>query len=361
MNLIHKRIDKQHSRQSNIELLRIVATIMVLALHVNFLSIGSPTRQELTEFPISSFLRIEFETIAIVAVNLFILISGYFGIKLKTQSVCKFLFQVLFWSIIPYIILTALGDSSLSVKILYNLCIPGYGNWFVESYLALLLLSPLANAFTEKSTKIQLRNFIIIFLAVQSVFGWMQPSWTTFSCGYSVTSFIGLYLIGRYLRQYPQPKPIFHRKTSYLTCSVTISTIISLLAFITIVNVSVESISDRIYPLIMAYSSPFNIACAILIFSVFTKLSIRSRFINWVAASSFSIFLIHTSYSIFPHFISTANYLFYNYGMIKYALLISVFIIAVFSLCILLDQIRIIAWNVCLSIYKNISITLRLK
>lgn len=43
-------------RQSEIELLRIVAMLMVLLLHVNFLTFGEPDAQSVNIAPINSFL-----------------------------------------------------------------------------------------------------------------------------------------------------------------------------------------------------------------------------------------------------------------------------------------------------------------
>ena len=41
-------------------------------------------------------LRMLFESLAIVCVNVFVLISGWFGIRPKWKSVTNFLFQVFF-------------------------------------------------------------------------------------------------------------------------------------------------------------------------------------------------------------------------------------------------------------------------
>lgn len=83
-------------RQSNFELLRIVAMFMVMMLHVNFLALGKPTMEEVNSATITSFVRILFEVWSVGCVDLFVLISGWFGIKANRKSLFTFIFQVVF-------------------------------------------------------------------------------------------------------------------------------------------------------------------------------------------------------------------------------------------------------------------------
>ena len=81
----------QKTRNSNIELLRIIAMVMILGLHVNFLAIGQPSTQEIVSSPIQSFIRLFAEYACIVGVNVFVLISGWFGIHYKPKGIVQFL------------------------------------------------------------------------------------------------------------------------------------------------------------------------------------------------------------------------------------------------------------------------------
>lgn len=64
------------SRNSSIELLRMLAIFMVLLVHANYYSLGAPSIQGVKINSIDSFWRIFFEAASIVSVNVFILISG---------------------------------------------------------------------------------------------------------------------------------------------------------------------------------------------------------------------------------------------------------------------------------------------
>lgn len=71
----------QKIRDSNIELLRILAMFMVLLVHADFFSLGIPSVEDIQNNQLDSFWRIFFEAVNIPCVNIFVLISGYFGIK----------------------------------------------------------------------------------------------------------------------------------------------------------------------------------------------------------------------------------------------------------------------------------------
>ena len=86
-------------RKSNFELLRIFAMMLVLLVHANYLSLGSVTQSEITTSPFGGFVRIFCEQLCIVSVNLFVLISGWFGIRPTLKKFATLLFQILFIAI----------------------------------------------------------------------------------------------------------------------------------------------------------------------------------------------------------------------------------------------------------------------
>lgn len=69
-------------RKSNIELLRIVSIVMVLIVHLDGASLGLPEPMgNITTVSGRDWWRLVVESFAIIGVNCFTLISGYFGIK----------------------------------------------------------------------------------------------------------------------------------------------------------------------------------------------------------------------------------------------------------------------------------------
>lgn len=151
-------------RNSNIEALRIVAMFMVLALHVNFMSIGEPTTAEAIIEPFPTFLRVFFQQFANIAVDLFVLISGWYGIKCSVRGVAKFLFQSVFIITFMYVLGLLMGYAALEPKQILECLLLENNAWFVKCYLALFILSPVLNIYCQNTTERQQRNLLMVFM-----------------------------------------------------------------------------------------------------------------------------------------------------------------------------------------------------
>lgn len=99
-------------RNTNIEILRILLMLMVCFLHLAVHGYGyfSHNTHPLNNVSDHSFLLSLLVSLTIPAVNTYVLISGYFGIKFKWNSVFAFAFQALFFSFITYFITSIYSD-----------------------------------------------------------------------------------------------------------------------------------------------------------------------------------------------------------------------------------------------------------
>lgn len=189
-------------RESNFELLRIISMFMILALHADFYSLGEPGVEDFRCSPLSASTRLLVEMMSIVSVNVFVMISGWFGIKSSIKGLANFVFQCLFFLVGIYAVALLFGSVPLSAKGI-ALCL-GFchgSNWFIRAYLGLFILSPILNAFLERCTRRQLEYVLISFYTFQTIYGFIGN--VDFFCsGYSTFSFIGLYLLSRYLKLY---------------------------------------------------------------------------------------------------------------------------------------------------------------
>ena len=68
-------------RQSNIELLRLVAMFLIVVTHTNLFSLGRPKIDVFHTEPVWVSFRFALQSFTYIGVNLFILISGYFSIR----------------------------------------------------------------------------------------------------------------------------------------------------------------------------------------------------------------------------------------------------------------------------------------
>ena len=173
-------------RNSNIELLRIFAMAMVVMLHAN----EAPC-------PSESFLRIFCYQLCIVAVDVFIIISGWFSIKPSINKYLSIVFTVSFYTFLIAFIFLSLNRNVGSLKNILLYC-TGMGYWFLPCYFILFSLAPVLNSFVNVDKKCYL-SVLLMFFAFQLLYGRFGDR-GGFLNGYSAISFIGLYLLARYAR-----------------------------------------------------------------------------------------------------------------------------------------------------------------
>ena len=214
------------NRQSNIELLRILSMFFVLVGHVGMI-VGSPDKDLFSSDFLSSFLRILIQGFSVVGVNIFVLISGWFGIKASLKGGSAFIFQFLFLIWAVYFLEIVTGITIFDFQGLKNSLGLTGEYWFVMAYLGLYILTPVLNTYVEQASKEQFRWLLISFYSFQCYYCWISGFVNYFE-GYSVVFFCGLYLTARYIKLYPIT---FLYKNSF-KLYVIISTVISIFASI---------------------------------------------------------------------------------------------------------------------------------
>ena len=319
---------------------------LVLIVHADFFSINPPTNEEILGHPLSSMMRYAIQSLALVCVNVYIIISGYFGIKLKPKSILNFIFMILFWRIIiniGFIIAGCSGliDNNLGIKNFLKLCIPGYDDWFVTAYIILLFLAPILNAYVEKSSTKALWFFVAAYIVgAQIIFNWFLAVWNDFEFGYSTLSFIGLYILGAAFRR-SVCGVIKHPLFIYFSVSIIVGVAMFFVRYIW-----PDGFIYRLFsPKFGAYNGLFVLIASAMLFLSFKRLKLQSRTINYIAASSFAVYLFHMHPLMRSVYGSICNYLFVNYGTFAYIGLIIAFIIAIFFLSVAIDLTRRWLWN----------------
>jgi len=74
-------MSQKKERDSNMELLRLIAMFLILLVHADFWTLGAPTATECVNTTLDASLRVFFEQLSIASVNIFVCISGWFGIR----------------------------------------------------------------------------------------------------------------------------------------------------------------------------------------------------------------------------------------------------------------------------------------
>jgi len=333
-------LQKYLNRDSNMELLRILAMLGILVVHADFFSLGAPTKEECINAPLVSAWRFIIENITIISVNIFVLLSGWYGIHPKKKRLFEFLFQILFFNLLFFgFFTTFLPEKTLTREGVESIFMLDSRFWFVKAYLLLYLLSPILNSYIEKAPQKQFKLILLAFFIFQTIYGWLYPSVAWFKFGYSTISFIFIYLLASYLRK--------HYKKTLGGGKVLLAVYIAFILINSAASYASTYYNRSIYiDRLIAYNSPFVIIASVAVFLYFTKIKIKSGFINMVAISSFAAFLFHGNFFFVEEvyrpwlkkwFIADLFTLFSIKAL--------VFILVIFCLAIMLDKIRIKVWK----------------
>lgn len=197
-------------RQANFELLRIVAMLMIISLH--YLVKGGaavPFPFVAKEHPVGVLAWL-IESFCIVAVNCYVLISGYFCVESawKPGRVVFLLCQVLFYSLLIPLLFLLTGVVSPGELAIYDwigFALP-FGTehyWFATAYLVMYLFAPFLSAGIQKLKKRDLQILLALLLIFFSLEKTIVPVYlATDRYGYDFGWFLCLFVTAGYIRLY---------------------------------------------------------------------------------------------------------------------------------------------------------------
>lgn len=270
-------------RYSNIELLRIILMIMIISLHYMNGGMGGALKESTGV----NYYMVRFvESLFIMAVNGFIIITGYCSINkqmININKIVKLFLELIIYNVIIQIILVLIGQIQFTIKDFIKNFIPIWHNsyWFFKIYIVLYLLIPFINCGLNSMDKYRYRKLIIILIFTFSIWDSFVPVKIIGGNGYSITNFILLYCIGGYLRLHYQNKK--EAKVWFFR-----NLIFGSLTFICLFVPIIKEGSWNYYFI-------FNILSAVCLFNAFDKITIESNFVNLIASSVFGVFILHLS------------------------------------------------------------------
>lgn len=199
------------TRQANFELLRIVAMIMVIMLHYLVKGIVADSYMG-NSAPANCFAWL-LEAFCLVAVNCYVLISGYFLVESdwKPGRVVSLLCQVLFYSLLIPVVLMILGlippgSVSMYEWVEYAFPINTEHYWFATAYLMMYLFAPFLAAGIRRMDKRQLQIVIGLLLFFVSLVKSVVPVvFATDRSGYDFGWFLCLFVLAGYIRRFGIP------------------------------------------------------------------------------------------------------------------------------------------------------------
>lgn len=290
------------TRQSNMELLRVVAMLMIITLH--YLDKGNVLPEFAAMSTANHYIAWLLESFCYVAVNIYVLISGYFltTSKFTFKKLAVLWGQILFysWAIGGIFLLTGMageGATSLYELIFVALPVTAGHYWFATIYVLLFAVSPFLNAAIEKMSKQQHRICIVVLVTIFSLWNTILPMTMPLADGegMDIAWFVCLYVIAAYLRKYPEDRK---RKgclyvLGYVLCSALVFGVGLALLWVNSVTGKLGGYATNWY----AYNSLPVLFGSVCLFVAFTKMEIKGggvgKVINTLAGATFGVYLIH--------------------------------------------------------------------
>lgn len=332
-------------RKSNIELLRIILMILIVAHHY----VVNSGITDLFDFKNITFNMIFLQFFGYagkIGINCFVLITGYFMVKSKItlKKFLKLYLEVKFYAIVIYMIFMVTGYEKFSItglaKTLFSVVFYA-GKGFTSTYIIFFLLIPFINILLNNFNKrkhVTLILLLTFYFTIISTFSIKNNTWNY--VGWLIT----VYIIGAYIRLYPNKYLKSIKINSILFMIITIISFASILC--------VDYIGSKFgfydyYYFVNDAHKLLAILSAVTLFLVFTNLDIKNiKVINIISRSTFGVLLIHTSSETMRRWLWKDLFMNTEYYNSEYLILhaiLATFI--VYIVCNLIDQFRIIIFE----------------
>lgn len=322
-------------RESNIELLRILAMFLIV-LHHYCVNSGLVQIMDLDHITANTVL-VQFMSIGgKVGVNIFFLISGFYMVNssMKWIKVCKLLGQIFILNIIVFLFLTSLGyDYGIKDYLRIIPIVFSVPDSFIASYLMVYLLSSLINKFVKTLNKKEfgylLGILLFYYVILQSFF--LQNTWHYFGWAFV------LYLVGAYIKLFD----MCSLKLPFGKLSILLVLIIW--GCILAVDFVGVKYGFRGWTFFIGDSNKITVfLLGLSIFFYFLNLRVKyNKFINLVAGASFGVLLLHANNHIMRQWLwkdFLDNVFYFDNPFMWVHMFISV--IAVYVVCTIIELLR---------------------
>ena len=309
-------------RQAGVDLLRLIAVLMISTGH--YLSAWILNYSEFGSF--NTKIARMIEALAVVSVNLFILISGYFGINSKGMNlrrIVNMLVMIAFFSCGSYLIQSATGQISFHFIAFLKSLIPYMfeGYWFIRVYLILSVIAPFLNV---GLIKLEGRNYLLLLALCFCVFSVLPSFSKAFQNGngFDIIHFVFMYALGGYIKLHMVKKP---------------RPVVCFLGYIIfgIVTFLFSIYGDNLG--YWAYDFISVVPESVFLFLTFVQIRLKSRPISFLAKSSLAVFVTENSIpGLYKDILKVKNYMDSSLFLLHF--IGSIICFTVFALC--LDCVR---------------------
>lgn len=257
--------------------------------------------------------------------NLFVIISGYYGIRLSWKSLINLWILTTFYSLM-YILVN--GPITIS-SVLHSFIISSTKQWFFRSYFWLLLMSPLINAGINALNNKGLTYSTLLCFILCCISGWYLENENI--VGHNFHQLLFAYILGAFIKRNSFKQKITSKQAIWgftVTCTLG-------LVFLFLYQ-------KRGTFMHLTHNSPFVVASAFFSMIFFLRLSFNSKVINYAAKSVPAVLLLSDMvfskqlYTYINLKLSTCGFSISLLGILA-ILLVSVFLVS-----FAIDQLRIL-------------------
>lgn len=285
---------KPKRRNQNIEIMRIILMMFIVMHHLTINGYGlQPGLVGKSTISISSsyatFLAM-LNSIFVIGVNVFFLVSGYFGIRFKLKRLLKVIAEVYFYSIVLNLLAVLFGFSRISLGNIRKIIFPFLDYWFIYAYVLLYVLSPLINVGLERISENTAKSIYLFFLVLFCLIAFVNDGVVALGRGYTFLFSVFSYITGRMMSMYQLfvPKTV-KRSIAYWL----LGTFLTAIGAISFICFGKGTYAWHMF----SYNSPFVFLSSVFFIWAFIKMPQNDgRFdITKISKHVLAVYLIHSS------------------------------------------------------------------
>ena len=318
-------VNEKRIRNSSFELLRMFLIFLVMLGHANMWFLGDCYQSEAEHW-----LRNAVQVVCMPAVNAFVLISGWFGIKSDYKRFFSLVFQLLLCTVPLALCFFVIGRINLfSFEAINKYIFGGNNYWFVIDYIGLVLFAPLLNLVANHTNKQTMKTFFISILVLLVIFDVILRSTVLgVEGGYSLLWFVYLYLLARYMRIYGCNLIVKYKWTIMLLCVI-----------LQIILLHYHLIGNR-------YTNPLILVPAMCLIFIFRDYEFYSKKVNFMASGALMAYMLHMQPCLVDGIRVFLNQLYTKNGYYVYICEVIGMIALLYIVAVIIDRIQARMWRI---------------
>ncbi|MDN0054017.1 acyltransferase family protein [Bacteroides caecigallinarum] len=322
----------------NIEVMRIISMLLIVLGHIcsSFIPLGTNG---------SDIFRIvtpKFIFFITFHVNIFLLISGYCGIRTLRNilKIWKLLFSYLVL-IASLNVIVSLGTFDYSLILLpFSRC-PW---WFMQIYIFLAMIAPvLLEPYLKQCSIRDTLKLIGLLIIIDVYFGHICHLRTVNNGGYDLLHFITIYMIGAFLRKIDIKSICIGKFRFNFKCWMIVFLVLMMLKVINYIVINKIGYKDYYDE----YNHPFNIFISVCFFCMIMNIKFTNMKLINISSSVIGVYLLQEHPLIKEKLIQLFDFLIkYCNEVLGIEILFTLFfVVSIFIVAIIIDKIRIFIFN----------------